>query len=296
MNRRTFARNLTLGTAALLAPTLPTTGRPHRLKLKKSLKLGMVDGDAPLLEKFRLLKSLGFDGVELDSPNPFSRDEVLAAQAATGLLIPGVVCSEHWRSPLSSPEAAVRARCSEAIATAIADCQAYGGTTVLVVPAVVNATTPYADAYARSQAELRQLLPLAQKTGVKLAIENVWNNFLLSPMEAARYVDELASPQVGWYFDVGNVVRYGWPEQWITTLAHRILKVDVKEYSRRLADQQGVWRGFDAELLEGDCNWPAVMRALAQVGYQGWASAEVPGGGPWRLGRISALMDQINEL
>jgi hexulose-6-phosphate isomerase len=121
----------------------------------------------------------------------------------------------------------------------------------------------------------------------------VWNNFLLSPIEFARYIDEFESPWVGAYFDVGNIVRYGWPEHWIRTLGKRILKLDIKEFSRAKADDEGTRKGFKVELLEGDCDWPAVMAALREIGYEGWGSAEVPGGGPDRLREISQRMDRI---
>ena len=137
-------------------------------------------------------------------------------------------------------------------------------TTVLLVPAVVNKEVSYADAYTRSQAEIRKALPLADELGIKIALENVWNNFLLSPLEEARYIDELDSPMVGAYFDVGNVLRYGWPEHWITTLGKRILKIDIKEFSRKKQNEEGLGKGFDVELLEGDCDWPAVMAALRE--------------------------------
>jgi len=137
------------------------------------------------------------------------------------------------------------------------------------------------------------LIPYAEETGIKIAIENVWNNFLISPLEAARYIDELDSEMVGWYFDVGNIVRYGWPEQWIRILDKRIMKLDVKEYSRKKQSEEGIWKGFDVELMEGDCNWPAVMEALDDIGYNGWASAEVPGGDRKRLEDISKRMQKI---
>jgi hexulose-6-phosphate isomerase len=98
---------------------------------------------------------------------------------------------------------------------------------------------------------------------------------------------------VGWYFDVGNIVRYGWPEQWIRILDKRIIKIDVKEYSRKKQSDEGIWKGFDVELMEGDCNWPAVMEALDDIGYNGWASAEVPGGDRKRLEDISKRMQKI---
>ncbi len=294
MQRRDFMK---LGGAALLASQLPGSTKAAsagpKMPIKKSLKYSMVEEKMPIADQFRMLVDIGFDGVEMDSPSDVDRNEVLAAKEKTGLEIPGVVNSAHWKSPLSDPDPAVRARCVAATETALRDCQAYGGTTVLLVPGVVNETVSYADAYQRAQQEIRKLLPVAEETGVKIAFENVWNNFLLSPLEAARFVDELESDMVGWYFDVGNVVRYGWPEHWITALGDRILKLDVKEYSRKKQQDEGIWKGFEVELMEGDCHWPAVNQALTDIGYAGWASAEVPGGDRKRLRQISEKMDAI---
>ena len=261
--------------------------------IKKSLKWGMVQTKGSILDKFELLKAIGYDGVELDSPNQLDRDEILEAKESTGLAIPGVVDSTHWSRPLSHPDSSVRAQGLDDLRTALHDCAAYGGTTVLLVPAVVNKSVSYDDAYRRSQAEIRTVLPLAEELNVKIAIENVWNHFLLSPIEAARYIDEFESPMIGWYFDVGNIVNYGWPEQWVRILGHRILKLDIKEYSRKKRNDEGLWKGFSVKLLEGDCDWPAVMTALDEIGYRGWASAEVGGGGEDRLRDIAERMDRI---
>jgi L-ribulose-5-phosphate 3-epimerase len=267
-----------------------TSPRP---KLKKAVKLGMVHGDLSLVEKFRLLKELGFDGVEMDSPSSLERADVLKARDEAGLPIHGVVDSVHWRSPLSHADPKVRGRGVEALRMALKDSKAYGGTSVLLVPAVVNKEISYEDAYRRSQAEIRKVLPMAEELKVHIAIENVWNNFLLSPLELARYLDEFDSPWVGAYFDVGNVVRYGWPEQWIRILGKRILKLDIKEYSRKKQFEEGTGKGFDVKIGDGDCDWPAVMQAIAETGFQGWATAEVRGGGRERLADIARRMDQV---
>ncbi len=291
LNRRQFAG--LAGAAAATAGLAPlSAARAGRRDVRKALKIGMIGVGGSLEERFRAAKRLGFDGVELDSPNQLALEEVLAARDAAGIEIPGVVDSVHWRDTLGDPSAEVRARGVAALETALHDAHAYGASTVLLVPAVVNKTIAYDQAYVRSQAELRRVLPLAHELGVKIAIENVWNQFLLSPLEAARYVDELESDHVGWFFDVGNVVNYGWPEQWVRILGPRILKLDFKEFSRKKRDDEGLWKGFCA-LGEGDCDWPAVMAALDEVGYTGWASAEVGGGGEERLAEISAWMDGI---
>lgn len=301
LDRRALLGLAGAAAAAGLAPRLGASRRVHQesapaRRIQKCLKLGMVQVDAPLAERFRLLARLGFDGVELDSPSDLDPAEVLAAKEASGLEIPGVVDSVHWRATLGDPDPAVRDVGRAALETALRDCKLYGGTTVLLVPAVVDARIAYDEAYERSQAEIRRVLPLAAELGVRIALENVWNNFLLSPLEAARYVDELESEHVGWYMDVGNVVHYGWPVQWIRILGRRILALDVKGFSRAKADREGRWKGFEArigEAGEDDGDWPAVMRALDGIGYRGWASAEVRGGGEERLREISERLDRV---
>ncbi len=264
-----------------------------RLQIKKAVKFGMVKGDMSVLEKFKLLKGLGFDGVEMDSPTTLDREEILAARDKSGLPIHGAVNSRHWKSPLSHADPAVRKQCVDSIRTALRDVKFWGGTAMLLVPAKVDKTMPYDKAYTRSQAEIRKVLPLAEELGVKILIENVWNNFLLSPLEMARYIDEFESPMIGSYFDVGNIVRSGWPEQWIRILGKRIVKLDIKEYSRQKRDNEGLWKGFKVELLEGDCDWPEVMKALREIGFSGWATAEIRGGGRDRLQEIARRMDRI---
>ena len=250
--------------------------------------------DGPVLAKFQAVKAAGFEGVEPSSH--MSQTEVLAALHASGLAAASVCCSTHWKKPLSDPDPAVRAEGVRGIEQALRDAKAYGASSVLVVPAVVNQQVSYADAYTRSQAELRKVLPLAEQLGVKIAIENVWNHFLMSPLEAARYIDEFQSSAIGWHFDIGNVITFGWPEQWIHILGKRILKLHIKEYSRAKRDKTGPGSGFDVPFLEGDNNWPVVMRALDDIGYHGWGIAEQPGAtSPEGLKDLATRMDRIFE-
>lgn len=303
MNRRNFLKANAFAAAAVsvgasLTPALAAEATPSIISgpplTKKSLKWGMIKEDGlSILEKFKLLKEIGYDGVEFDAPNDLPMKEILDARDKTGLELPGTVCSAHWKYPLSDPDPAVRKICSDAMVKALHDTKQMGGTTVLLVPGVVNDKTTYAEAWERSIIEVKKLIPVAEKTGVKIAFENVWNNFLISPLEAARYVDEFNHPLVGWYFDVGNILRYGWPAHWVEALGKRIMKVDIKEFSLKKMNDEGLWKGFGVELLEGDCNWPAVNKALAKVGYSGWGSAEVPGGDRGRLKVIKEKMDGI---
>ncbi|MCB0685227.1 MAG: sugar phosphate isomerase/epimerase [Saprospiraceae bacterium] len=294
MNRRKFIQHSAMASLAVSAS--PLFGSASSPLNKKSLKFGMIKEDISLLDKFKLVKELGFDGVELDSPNDLNEKDILMARDKSGIMLPGVINSIHWKSPLSDPDPAVRKICTDSMIDALNKCKLYGGTTVLLVPAVVNKDVSYADAWKRSVEEIKKILPEAHKTGIKIAIENVWNNFLLSPMEAAHYIDQFDSDHIGWYMDVGNIVRYGWPEQWISTLGPRILKVDVKEYSRKKQQEEGIWKGFSVEIGDGDCDWANVNKALKDIGYSGWGSAEVPGGDRARLEEISQRMDAIFAL
>lgn len=301
MDRRRFVQSaaVTAGalatgalTAGLFSPAVAAEA-DAKPRLKKAVKYGMVGAGKTMLEKFQIVKELGFDGIELDSPNEFDVKQVLAARDQAELPIHGLVDSVHWRETLSHPDPEVRARGLEGLKTALRDAKAYGATTVLLVPAVVNAEVSYDDAYQRSQAEIRKALPLAEELEITIALENVWNNFLLSPLETAQYIDEFESPRVKAYFDVGNVVRYGWPAQWVRILGPRIAKLDIKEFSRKLSDEQGLWKGFQVEIGDGDCDWPQVMQALDEIGYSGWATAEVSGGNQERLAEIAQRMDRV---
>jgi len=265
-NRRNFLKTSGVALATTALTSEARSALAPNPRWKKAYMLGTRQG--PILPDFQALKSAGFEGVELVSPSKLDRAEVLRARDETGLVIHGVSGSRHWQEPLSHPDSSVVESSLAAMRQEIEDCKAYGGTTVLVVPAVVNPTVSYRDAYKRSQAAIRKLLPDAEKHGIKIAIEEVWNKFLLSPVEFARYIDEFESPWVGAYFDVGNVVEYGYPQEWIRELGKRILKIHIKEYKKD--------KRFNYLLGEGEIDWPAVRQALIDVGYEGWITAEVP--------------------
>jgi L-ribulose-5-phosphate 3-epimerase len=289
VNRRSFL--ITTG-AALAAPALAPLAQAKIRDIHKAIMYETVGIKGSVLEKFQAVKAAGFEGIEPMSH--MSQNEVLDAFAATGLKPASCCCSTHWKKPLSDPDPAVRQAGLDGLIQALRDAKAYGASSVLLVPAVVNKTVAYDVAYKRSQEQIRKAIPVARELGVKIAIENVWNQFLLSPLEAARYVDEFESPSVGWHFDVGNVITYGFPEQWVRILGKRIVKLHIKEYSRAKADKQGRSAGFQAAYMTGDNDWPAVMAALDEVGYTGWGIAEQPGGDtPEGLKTLTAGMDQI---
>lgn len=262
-----------------------------------SLKWSMIDApDLSIAETFAMLAELGYDGVEIDAPTDLPLDEIIAASRASGVALPGVINSRHWSHPLSSPDAETRAAGISGMAEALDVAQQIGAETALLVPGKVGPDVSYATAWDRAIAGIEALLPHAERTGVRIAIENVWNNFLLSPLEAAAFVDRFDHPLLGWYLDVGNILRNGYPTDWIEVLGPRILRVDLKEYSRDKMDAEGPWKGFDVELGEGDCDWASVNAALRVIGYSGWASVEVPGGGRDRLAEIRARVETLRAL
>jgi L-ribulose-5-phosphate 3-epimerase len=265
-----------------------------RRPFKKAVMYGMIGEGKTVLDKFQVLKDCGFDGVEMDSPTDLKRDDIKRAAEETGILIEGEVDSAHWRQTLTHSDPKMREAGVRALETALRDCAFLGGTSVLLVPGVVDQSVPYDVAYQRSQENIRRVIPLARELGVKIAVENVWNHFLLSPLEAARFIDEFEAPDVmRWHFDIGNIIAFGWPEQWIRILGKRIVKLHFKEYSRTKRDKEGLGKGFNVELLEGDNDWPAIMKALDEVGYNTWACAEMGGGNRQRLKTIAEKMDRI---
>lgn len=282
INRREFLVSSALATSALALNQRPARAGEFTGKIRKAVKFQMVQDDSlSVLQKFQLLQDLGFDGVEIQTRDKVNEnsDEVLAARDETGLPIHGVINS-------SNPD----------IRTAVNLSKRYGGTSVLVVAGRVNKQMSYDDNYREWSARLKENAPYAEDQGIRLLIENVWNDFLLSPLEMARFIDEIDSPAVGSYFDVGNVVRFGYPDQWIRILGSRIGKLDIKEYSRDLQRNEGLWKGFNVEIGDGDVDYPAVREALAEIGYEGWATAEVGGGGRDRLADIARRMNEVLSL
>ncbi|HWB20276.1 MAG TPA: sugar phosphate isomerase/epimerase family protein, partial [Phycisphaerales bacterium] len=210
-------------------------------RIQKAVGLGMVEEPLSLADKFKLLRDLGFDGVEIDRPSDDDPDEILKAIEQSGLVVHGLVDSVHWHDHLNNPDPEVRKRGIKTLESCIHDAHTFKAQTVLLVPAVVNRDMNCEDAWRLSQQGIHEVLPLAQELGVIVAIENVWNQFIMSPLEARRYVDELNSPAAKWYFDIGNSINYGWPGQWIRTLGSRIARLHIKDFSRKKRDANGLW-------------------------------------------------------
>ncbi|MFB3903894.1 MAG: sugar phosphate isomerase/epimerase family protein [Acidobacteriota bacterium] len=256
--------------------------------INKGVLISMLPAQLPYEERFRLAQRVGFEGVEAQTVTDSSVvAEIQEASKKTGMKIHSVMNMDHWKYPLSSADRAVVERSMKGMETSLRNAKEWGASTVLLVPAVVNSETSYKDAYTRSQERVRELIPLAKELGVVIAIEEVWNKFLLSPLEFARYVDEFESPWVKAYFDVGNVVLFGYPQDWIRTLGERIVKLHLKDFN------------FDTKkfvpLREGSVNWPEVCRALDEVHFNGFATVELEKGDEAYLKDVSQRVAQILE-
>jgi L-ribulose-5-phosphate 3-epimerase len=274
-SRRDFVRILAAGALAHVArPALaqPTPGAG----LRKAVLISMLPPELSYADRFALARAAGFDGIEMQTiANAEEAQEILAASKTTGLRIHSVMNMDHWRFPLSSGDAATVAQSVAGMETSLRNAALWGADAVLLVPAVVDAATSYGDAWTRSQRVIRErLLPVARALDVVIAVEEVWNKFLLSPLEFARYVDEFNSPQLRAYFDVGNVVFYGFPQDWIRTLGSRIVKVHLKDFQLDRGNGRFSWKN----LGEGDIDWTAVRRALSDAGYAGYLTTEVGAG------------------
>ncbi len=292
--RRQFLHTSAVATAALA--TLPAAfaadAAPKKREIKKAIMWGTVGVKGSVLEKMKLVKAAGFEGVEPNSH--MNQDDVIAALKETGLKAASVCCGTHWNLTLSSPSEDVRAKGLAGLVQSLRDAKAYGATSVLLVPGVVNAGATYEQCFERSVEQIKKAIPTAQECGVKIAIENVWNNFITKPQQADDFLKAINSEWVAWHFDIGNVGRYSPAEEWIPVIGKRIFKLHIKEYSTKLRDEKGPGAGFGVKFLEGTNNWPAIMAALDKIGYSGWGIAEQGGGGsPEGLKDLADRMDKI---
>jgi L-ribulose-5-phosphate 3-epimerase len=286
IERRDF---LKLTAAAAVAPSVltsavPSAGAQEEKKLFKALIIGMLPKDLSDAEKFRLAKKCGFDGIEA---RPMNDLKAAAEQAKVareeGTPIHSLLYG--WWPPFTDRDPKAVGKKIEEMENALRCAKAMGAETVLLVPTRVTEDFGYRDAYKWSQEYVSRLIPTAEQTGVIVAVENVWNKFLLSPIEFARYLDELNSRWIKAYFDVGNVIIYGFAQHWIRTLGKRIVKIHLKDFKR--SGYQ--WKN----ILDGDVNWPQVRKALDEVGYHGYMSAELGGGDEAYLTDIARRIDRF---
>jgi L-ribulose-5-phosphate 3-epimerase len=299
-SRREFLKSsvATVGAAGLGAVALgrPTSGTarsprpepPVSLAIKKGLVFDMLPEKLSPGDRFKLARDAGFEVVQVPTePDAGKAEEIKKAADAAGVHVDSVMNMDHWKYPLSSSDRAAVEKSLAGMRTSLHNAKLWGADTVLLVPAVVNAETSYHDAWQRSQKEIRTLIPLAAELKVVIAIEEVWNKFLLSPLEMAKYIDEFQSPWIKAWFDVGNVVLYGFPQDWIHTLGKRIVKVHLKDFKRK--EDGYAW----VNLGEGDVNWSAVRQAFADVGYSGSTIAELEGGDESYLRDVSGRIDRL---
>ena len=256
--------------------------------IKKGLVFDMVPADLSYADRFKLVRDAGFEVVQaLTEPDERKAEEMKEAAAAANIRIDSVMNVDHWQYPLSSSDSVVVEKSLSGMRTSLRNAKLWGSDTVLLVPAVVNAQTSYRDAWTRSQAQIRKLIPLAAELQVVIAIEEVWNKFLLSPLEMVQYIGEFHSPWVQAWFDVGNVVLYGYPQDWIRTLGKRIVNVHLKDFKRKEGGYEWV------NLGDGDVDWPAVRAAFADIGYVGSVIAELEQGDEAYLRDVSRRIDRL---
>jgi L-ribulose-5-phosphate 3-epimerase len=269
--------------AAALAPLSGAEAQAGQFtgKIRKSLKWNMVKPATPLplVEAFKKLRECGFEGVEPNLGDVGEKaEEWLAASQASGLVIDGTVTANT-----TSLEQGIRLT------------KQLGGDSTLVV-ARYAPDKPIMESWKTSQDQIRAAIPLAQELGIKMLVENVWATFLISPMDMARYIDEIGSPWVQVHFDIGNMIRWGIAEHWAQVLGPRSLKLDIKEYDLKKAMSEGMGKGFDVPLGEGSINWPAVRAELAKINFQGWAAAEMRGGDWDYLTDVARRMDKVLDI
>jgi len=278
MKRREFLQSAAALAAASVLPDLAGAGEFTGV-IRKAIKYSNVaEPKLSIEDKFKLVRDIGYDGIELRSSHADQEKEFIKARDKTGLPIHGLVNS-------SNPD----------ISSAIEFCAAVGGDGVLIT-APYDKKRPLMESWKERQAIIRKALPAAEKHRVKILVENVWAGFLISALDAERFIDEVANPWFGCYFDVGNNVRWGVPEHWILVLGKRIGKLDIKEWDEGLHRSEGLRKGFTKPLGEGTINWANVRKALKQIGYSGWATAEVGNADRERLADIAQRMDKILDL
>lgn len=267
-----------------------------RLPIRKGILLGMLPKTLSIADKFALAKEVGFQSMECGTEDDLNiAKEIKAASDKTGIPIHSVMNRDHWQFPLSSPDPAVVAKSMKGMETSLQNAKLWGASTVLLVPAVVNAEVGYQQAWDRSVAQIKKLEPMARQMKIVIGVEEVWNKFLLSPIEMAHYVDQFKSPWVKAYFDVGNMVLYGYPQDWIRILGPRIVKVHLKDFTWKRDPQIKKQTADFVNLRDGDINWKEVHKALGEIGYKGDATVEVGGGDAAYLKDLSHRVDMILE-
>jgi hexulose-6-phosphate isomerase len=259
--------------------------------MKKAVYVSMLPKELSYLDKFTLARQVGFEGIEIGTITDAAiAAEIKEAAAKANLKVHSVMNADHWKYPLSSADPAVVNNSVAGVEASLRNALLWGADTVLLVPAVVNPETSYKDAWTRSQKVIKErIVPLAQELKIVIGIEEVWNKFLLSPLEMARYVDEFDSPWVKAYLDLGNMLFYGFPQDWVRTLGKRIVKVHIKDFKLERGKGTFAW----VNLGEGDLDWVESRKALGEIGYEGWVTTEINGGDAAYLKDVVARFDRF---
>lgn len=289
MDRRSFLTSTAVAsTLTGLASQQASAQAGGRLPVQKGLVIGMLGRQGSFKYRFQMARDAGFECVEANTvEDPKVVEEIGKAAQHAGLKIHGVMNQAHWRYPLSSGDAETVKISMEGMRTSLRNAKEWGAETVLLVPAVVDLSTTYEQAMERSKRQVSELLPMAEQLKVVIAIENVWNKFLLSPIEFCQYVDSFKSPYLKAYFDVGNIQMYGFPQQWLRSLDKRIVRIHFKDFRFRNREAQFV------NLLDGDLDWAAIYDAIKEIGYKGPISLEIAGGDLAYLTDVSNRFEAI---
>jgi hexulose-6-phosphate isomerase len=297
MKRRAFLGSLAAGVFSpyVGADLTPYVGADLRVGpgsgARKAILISMLPKELSYAQRFAAAREAGFDAIEMQTVA--SQDEAAEIKDAAhkiGLRIHSVMNADHWRFPLSSGDRDLVNRSVAGMETSLRNAALWGADAVLLVPALVDQATSYRDAWSRSQQVIRErLLPLARDLKVVVGVEEVWNKFLLSPVEFARYVDEFDSPWLKAYFDVGNVVFYGYPQDWIRTLGARIAKVHLKDFRLDRPNGRFAWTNIG----DGDIDWLEVRHAFDEVGYKGYVTTEVAAGDAAYLRDLAGRVDRF---
>jgi len=284
ISRRSFlATSAAAGAAVALLPGSSASAGQFTGRIKKAVKYHMITGDASPLDKLKMVKDLGFEGVEprcsASGKSQFDPKELARASEKVGMPVHGIVNSSSTK-----------------LREAIDEAKMYGANSVLTTIPGMPRSGSYMENYHSTQQLLKEASEYAEKRQVYILIENVWASFLIEPIIMARYLDEIDSPFVKSYFDVGNVVRWGWPQNWIQVLGKRIVKLDIKGFDLDVAMNQGMRAAFDVPIDECSIEWDKVRAELAKLDYESWATAEVSGGGSERLADVAAQMNRALDL
>lgn len=247
--------------------------------MKKSINIGVI-GNRDLMAGLKIIKEAGFEAVELNYTEEMEKNDyvknVRETVLSSGLEIASLLTGQFWQYPLTSDNPEKRKKGEELLIKSIEVCELLGTDALLVVPGVVgrlgsaDERVRYDIAYKRAQESIEKVIPLAEKKNVYICVENVWNKFLLSPLEMKQFVEELKSGYVAVYFDVGNILVLGYPEDWIRILGKRIKRIHLKDFKVSVGNIGGF-----CDLLEGDVDWIEVMKALKEVGYDSYLTAEI---------------------